>query len=125
MAKYEEKTYCVSQEGGKRNFRPRLHGTVQILFQVAVLFSRVHTNVCIVLFLELLKTCAVPRVPCKRKADPCKFLIGQKLVRTRFIWRVSLLHFRCRWVRLAPPMGPRFPLAISEVRVIKAVKSRY
>ena len=101
----------------------RLYETVQILFQIAVLFSRVYTNVCIVLLLELLKTCAVPRVPCKWKADPCKFLSVQKLV--RFIRRVSLLHFRCRWVRLAPPMGPWFPLAISEVRVIKAGKSRY
>ena len=103
----------------------RLHGTVQILFQIAVLFSRVHTNVCIVLLLELLKTCAVSPVPCKRKADPCKFLSVQKFVRTRFIRRLSLLHFRCRWVRLEPPKGPWSPLAITEVRVIKAVKSRY
>ena len=29
------------------------------------------------------KTCTVPRVPCKRKVDPCKFLSVQKFVRTR------------------------------------------
>ena len=74
---------------------------------------------------RIAETCAVPRVPCKRKADPCKFLSVQKFVRTRFIRRLSLFHFQCRWVRLAPPIGPWFPLAISEVRVIKAVKSRY
>ena len=74
---------------------------------------------------RMAETCAVPRVPCKRKADPCKFLSVQKFVRTRFIRRLSLFYFQCRWVRLAPPMGPWFPLAISEVRVIKAVKSRY
>ena len=30
-----------------------------------------------------LKTCTVPRVPCKRKAHPCKCLSVQKFVRTR------------------------------------------
>ena len=68
---------------------------------------------------------AVPRVPCKRKADPCELLSVQNFVRTRFRRRLSLFHFRCRWVRLTPPKGPWFPLAISEVLVIKAVKSRY
>ena len=33
----------------------RLHGSAQILFQIAVLFSRVHTNICIVSSLEWLK----------------------------------------------------------------------
>ena len=48
----------------------RLHGTVQILLEIAVLFTRVHT-----------KTCTVLRVPWKRKApDACKLLSVQKFV---------------------------------------------
>ena len=51
----------------------RLHGIVQILLEIAVLFTRVHT-----------KTCTVLRVPWKQKTpDACKFLSFQKFVRTR------------------------------------------
>ena len=39
-----------------------LHGTFQILLQIAVPFTR-----------QTSKTCTVPRVSCKRKVDSCKF----------------------------------------------------
>ena len=138
MAKCKEETYCVSQEGGRRSF-----GCGQIFERANFLpgkpFTRKRPNSvpdCSTLFTSpykylhsfitrMAETCAVPRVPCKRKADPCKFLSVQKFVRTRFIRRLSLFHFQCRSVRLAPPKGPWFLLAISEVRVSKAVKSRY
>ena len=50
----------------------RLHGTVQILLEIAVLFTRVHT-----------KTCTVLRVPWKGKTPgACKFLSVQKFVQS-------------------------------------------
>ena len=44
------------------NLFTRLHGTFQILLQIAVPFTR-----------QKSKTCTVPRVSCKRKVDSCKF----------------------------------------------------
>ena len=50
-----------------------------------------------------LKTCLVPRVPCKRKADsgPCKFLSLQKFVRNRACKRGLRLTVKVRnWLLL-------------------------
>lgn len=39
----------------------------------------------------LSKTCTLPRIPCKRKADPCKFLSVQKFV---ICMKIKIGHFR-------------------------------